>query len=140
MAMKFLVMAGILFFVTVGSASAQGHIGGMGAGGGTSLNGGGAINSGSATSKSPVGLDSQPLPNVQATNPGEFVPSTFENYDAAVSMGEQARRARAATVVEAAHAAQQTKASRATGATIVLEEDSEGKLIVMETTQVGTKP
>jgi hypothetical protein len=139
-AMKIMVMAGILLFVTIGSASAQGHIGGLGAGGGSGLNSGGAINSGSATSKSPVGLDSRPSPNVQATNPGEFVPSTFENYEAAVGMGEEARRARTATVVEAAHVAQQMKAARPTKPTIVLEEDSEGKLMVMETTRVQTKP
>jgi hypothetical protein len=139
--MKFLVMAGILLFAGIGSAAAQAYVGAPGSGssvgagpslnGGTGINGAGAINGASPTN-STVGSDSQPSRNVQATNPGEFVPSTFENYDAAVGMGEDTVRFRPLSVVEAARRAQQAKASAATKPAIFLEKDSEGKLIVVQ--------
>jgi hypothetical protein len=148
-AMKFLMMAGILLFVGIGSAGAQAYVGGPGSGtnvgAGSSLNstsginGAGAINTANSASNSNVGSDSQPAQNVQATNSGEFVPSTFENYRAAVSMGEEAGHVRPPTVVEAARLAQQVKAANAAKPAIVLEKDAEGKLIIVETEPAGTK-
>jgi hypothetical protein len=132
-AMKLLVMAGVLLFFGVGSASAQGSgLNGVG-----TLNSSGAMNGSSSTS----GRVAEPrqTANVQATNPREFVPSTFENYPAAVSMGEEARRARPLTVVEGSRLAQQTKAAAAEKPAIVLEKDSEGKLIVLEMKPVQPK-
>lgn len=140
--MKFLVMAGVLLFLGVGSASAQGYVGGSSVGAGSglngvgTLNGSGAMNGGSSTS----GRVAEPrhTDNNQAKNPGEFVPSTFENYSVALSMGEAAGRGRPLTVVEAARFAQQAKAA-ATKPAIVLEKDAEGKLIVLGTTPVQAK-
>ena len=113
----------------------------MGAGAGLNgvgtLNGSGAMNGGSSAS----GRVAEPrhTDNVQAKNPGEFVPSAFENYPAALSMGEEAGRVRPLTVVEAARFAQQAKAAANTKPAIVLEKDAEGKLIVLGTTPVQAK-
>ena len=142
-AMKFFMMAGVLLFAGVGSVSAQGYVGGSSVGAGAGLNGAGTLN-GSGTmngGSSTTGRVSDPrhTDNIQATNPGEFVPSTFENYPAALSMGEEARRARPLTVVEAARFAQQAKAAAAAKSALVLEKDSEGKLIVVETKPVQPK-
>ena len=141
--MKLFMMAGALLFVGVGSVSAQGYVGGSSVGAGSGLNGVGTLNgSGTVNSVgSTSGRVSEPrhTDNVQARNPGEFVPSTFENYPAALSMGEEARRARPLTVVEAARLAQQTKAAAAIRPAIVLEKDAEGKLMVLGTTPVQAK-
>ena len=138
--MKLFMVAGALLFVGVGSVRAQGYVGGSSVGAGSGLNGAGTLNgSGSMNGgSSTTGRVSEPrhTDNVQATNPGEFVPSTFENYPAALSMGEEARRARPLTVVEAARFAQQGKTAAATKPTLVLEKNSEGKLIVVETKPV----
>ena len=113
----------------------------MGAGSGLNgvgtLNGSGTVNSVGSTS----GRVSEPrhTDNVQARNPGEFVPSTFENYPAALSMGEEAGRVRPLTVVEAARLAQQAKAAATTKPAILLEKDAEGKLVVLGTTPVQAK-
>src|SRR5271156_7055996 len=111
--MKYL-LAGVLLFIAITSASAQSNFPNVGrVGGGSSLNSGSSLNG--AASNGTVGsgvgsVSSNASKNVQATNPGEFVPSTFETYDAALSMGENARRARSLTLVEAARLAQQAKA------------------------------
>jgi hypothetical protein len=142
--MKFLVMAGILFFAGIGSARAQGYVGGPTVGGGSGLNGigginrAGAINSGSSATGHVS--DPRPAENIQATNPGEFVPSTFQNYPAALGMGEAAGRRRPLTVVEAARSAQQEKAASVARPAKVLEKDAEGKLIVIETNPAPNKP
>jgi hypothetical protein len=142
--MKFLVMAGILLFAGIGSASAQGYVGGSTVGAGSGLNGVGAINGAGAMNgdSSAKGHVSAPRPaeNIQATNPGEFVPSTFQNYPDALGMGEAAGRVRPLTVVEAARSAQQAKAASVAKPAIVLEKDTEGKLIVFEIKQVQNKP
>jgi hypothetical protein len=147
--MKIFAMAGFLLFVGIGSAGAQGYVGGPGSGtnvgGGASLNsatgmnGAGGINTTNSTSVSVTGPDSRQAQNVQATNPGEFVPSTFQDYAAAVSMGEEARGMRRLTVAEAARLSQQTKMAGAAKSAIVLEKDADGKLILLETRPIETK-
>ncbi len=139
--MKFLAMAGILMFLGIGSTYAQATVGGAGSGptvGGSSINNAGSINSSSA-----IGVDASFDPgsskSVSATNPGEFVPSTFQNYPAAVTMGREGRM-RPLTVVEAAKLAQQAKTANASKPTINLEKDAEGKLVIVDTKPVDSKP
>jgi hypothetical protein len=142
--MKFWTMAGILLFAGVGSAGAQGMVGGTGSGsvGGaaslnsaTGLNASNSINTANASPSSTVGADAGPAQNDQARNPGEFVPSTFQNYHAALGLGEEAGRARPVSVVEAARLARQTKATSAAKPSVVLDKDAEGKLIVVQAKQ-----
>jgi hypothetical protein len=133
--MKFSVMAVVLFLASVGSAGAQ-SLGGVPTVGGSAINNSGSINSSSSINTRSLGapLDStaRAFKNVEATNPGEFVPSTFEDYDAAVNMGESARRFRPLTIVEAAHVAQKAKAAGAVKPGIILEQDAEGKLVFVQ--------
>lgn len=142
-AMKIFMMAAVLLFLAVGSASAQANIGGSSVGAGAGLSGVGSLNGNSSmnggSSSSGRVAEPRPAANVQAKNPGDFVPSTFENYPAAVSMGEEAMRARPLTVVEAARRAQQAKAAATGKSAIVLEKDTEGKLIVVEAAAVRAK-
>jgi hypothetical protein len=142
-AMKFFMMAGVLLFAGVGSVSAQGYVGGSSVGAGSGLNGVGTVNgSGSINGgSSATGGVSEPrhTENVQARNPGEFVPSTFENYPAALSLGEAAERMRQPTVAQAARLAQQARAAGVTKPALLLEKNSEGKLIVVETKPIQPK-
>jgi hypothetical protein len=134
--MKFLLVAGVLLLVGTGSANAQSmsNVGSIGAG--SSLNGASSVNH-SATMNpnggSSAGIVSDPRSSksVEGTNPGEFVPSTFESYDAALSLGEMAKRVRPLTVVEAARLAQQAKANPGAKPALVLEKDPDGNLIVV---------
>lgn len=142
-AMKLFMMAAVLLFVGVGSVSAQGYVGGSSVGAGSGLNGVGTLNGNgtinSVGSTSGRVLEPRHTDNVQARNPGEFVPSTFENYPAALSMGEAAERMRQPTVAEAARLAQQARAAGVTKPALVLEKDAEGKLIVVETKPIQPK-
>lgn len=136
MLMKFLLAAGVLLLVGIGSTQAQSlsNVGSIG--GGSSLNGSSSMNhsptmnTGGGSSTGSVS-NSRPSKNVEATNPGEFVPSTFESYDAALSLGEIANRMHPLTIVEAARLAQQAKANPAAKPALVLEKDAEGNLIVV---------
>jgi hypothetical protein len=134
--MKFLLVAGVLLLVGTGSANAQSmsNVGSIGAG--SSLNGASSVNH-SATMNpsggSSAGIVSDPRSSksVEGTNPGEFVPSTFESYDAALSLGEIAKRVRPLTIVDAARLAQQAKANPTAKPALVLEKDPDGNLIVV---------
>jgi hypothetical protein len=136
MLMKFLLAAGVLLFVGMGSTQAQSlsNVGSIG--GGSSLNGSSSVNH-SASANTGGGSNSLPLSgprpskNVEGTNPGEFVPSTFESYDAALSLGEIAKRMHPLSIVEAARSAQQAKANLAAKPALVLEKDADGNLIVV---------
>jgi hypothetical protein len=134
--MKFLLVAGALIFLGTGSANAQSlsNVGTIGAG--SSLNGASSVNNSptmnpSGSSTGGTVSDPRRSKSVEATNPGEFVPSTFESYDAALSLGEMAKRVHPLTVVEAARLAQQAKANPASKPALVLEKDPDGNLIVV---------
>jgi hypothetical protein len=80
------------------------------------------------------------LPRIsRRTNPGEFVPSTSQNYPAELAMGEAAGRRRPLAVVEAARSARQAKAASVARPAKILEKDAEGKLIVVEIKQAHNK-
>jgi hypothetical protein len=138
--MKVLLMTGILILIRVSSASAQSLGGGSVINNSNSINSSGSINGvGLSQNSSPVS-GTHASPNVAATNPGEFVPSTFEDYDAALNQGENARHFRPLTVVEASRLAQQAKAAGPARSAIMLEKDAEGNLIVVQANaQSGAK-
>jgi hypothetical protein len=136
--MKLLVMIGVLLLVGVGSAHAQSNFSNLGGsvGGGSSINDSSSVNHSGSINTSSAGTgsvsDSRVYKNVEATNPGAYVPSTYENYDAAVTMGRNAGLARPLTIVEAARMAQQAKEAGAAKPPILLEKDAAGKLIVVQ--------
>lgn len=135
--MKFLVMAGIVLFVSVGAANAQSLAGVPGIGGSSinnsgSLNHSGSINSESHSSNGSSVSSAGATRSVAGTNPGEFVPSTFEEYGKALDQGEEATRMRPISLAEAARMAQKTKAAGAMKPAIILENNSEGKLVVIQ--------
>jgi hypothetical protein len=138
--MKFLVMAAVMLFVSLGSVQAQSI------GGGGSVGDGGGINSATSISHAiginggggaaPAAASSAPTAkNVSGTNPGEFVPSTFESYGTALTMGQNAGHARPLSVAEAARMAQRAKLAANTKPTIILDKDAQGKLVVVQANQ-----
>jgi hypothetical protein len=87
---------------------------------------------GGAFSFSHSGHETQaPLPpNVSATNPGEFVPSTFESYKEALIIGQEELDAKPLSVAEAARILQAWKKSEIQKPALIVEQDSEGRIIV----------
>jgi hypothetical protein len=69
-------------------------------------------------------------PNVSATNPGEFVPSTFESYKEAVIIGQEELNAKPLSVAEAARSLQAWKKSETQKPALIAEQDGEGRIIV----------
>jgi hypothetical protein len=136
--MRFLVMMGMLFSIGVGSAHAQASVGTFGGSvGAGSINNAGSLGRNGGMNGASSATGSLPAPlvrkNADGTNPGQFVPSKYESYAAAVEMGENAMHARPPTVVEAAQMAQKEReAGAATKPAIVLEKNSDGKLIVVQ--------
>jgi hypothetical protein len=138
--MKFLVMAAVVLFAGLGPVSAQGTLGGAGSGstiGTSSLNSQGSLNNSSSINDTrsstsvTLGSDPRASSSVAGKNPGEFVPSTFQNYSVALDMGEEALRAQPTTLAEAARLAQHARAV-GTKPPIALDQDAHGKLIVVQ--------
>jgi hypothetical protein len=69
-------------------------------------------------------------PNVSATNPGEFVPSTFESYKEALIIGQEELDAKPLSVAEAARILQAWKKSEIHKPALIAEQDGEGRIIV----------
>ena len=123
-----LVLAIVLIFA--GTAHAQ--FGGeniTSAGG--SINGAGSLNSHHSTPTSPanpVNLDASV--NMNSKNPGEFVPSTFSSYQDALATAKMEADFRPMTVAEAARLSQDRKKNANDKASIQLDEDEHGKLVI----------
>lgn len=142
--MKTLLFAGLLLFVGVGSAHAQdlgsttatvGSSGSINSGGSiTSLSG---INSTSSTNNANSVSGQPSYRNVAGTNPDAYVPSTFENYDDAVTQGDAARRMRQPSLADAARKAQQAKAAHPAKPGVVVDRDATGKLVAVPATAPG---
>lgn len=137
MHMKFFVIAGIMLFVSVGAANAQSLAGVSGIGGSSinnagSVNNSGSINFESRSSSGSSASNAGATRSVAGTNPGEFVPSTFEAYDKALDQGQEAARIRPISLAGAARLAQKAKAAGAMKPAMVLEKNAEGKLIVIQ--------
>jgi len=75
------------------------------------------------------GTPPPPQVNVSATNPGEFVPSTFESYDQAVITGQEQLNARPVTVAEAARIFQAQRKSDSQKPALIVEQGDDGKII-----------
>ncbi len=146
--MKTLLFAGLLLFVGVGTAHAQADIGSTGGSIGTngSINSGGSIttasgiNSTSHTNNAGSVSGTPSYKNVEGQNPDAYVPSTFENYNDAVSQGDEARRTRQPSLADAARKAQQAKAAHPAKPGVVVERDATGKLVAVPATPATTAP
>jgi hypothetical protein len=113
---KIVLLAAIAFFA--GSAQAQMRVASA-ASGGTS-----GFSHSSHETQAPA------PPNVSATNPGEFVPSTFESYKEAVIIGQEELNAKPVSVAEAARSLQAWKKSETQKPALIAEQDGEGRIIV----------
>jgi hypothetical protein len=139
MQMKTLLFAGLLLFIGVGSAHAQADVGSTtgSIGSSGSINAGGSLSSSSglnstASTNNGNSVSGQPsYRNAEGTNPDAYVPSTFENYDDAVTQGDAARRMRQPSLADAARKAQQAKAAHPAKPGVVVDRDATGKLITV---------
>jgi hypothetical protein len=137
---KLFVLAGIL--ILAGTAHAQ--YGGSLNNGGT-INGSGNLNSSTgmnnsksingdsgktaSSPNSPDGVRDASV-NSSSKNPGLFVPSTYSSYREAVTLGLMEGQIRPLTVAEAARLSQQQKKAAKQKPAIVLEQDTNGKLMI----------
>jgi len=104
--------------------------GSMGIGNGGGLNGSGSINpphpgSGSSSAGAPA-----VYLNVDTKNPGEYVPSTFTNFKEAVVTAEANSHIKPLTLADLARQTQRERKAAAPGKTIVMDQDSDGKLFI----------
>jgi len=114
---KIILLAAIAFLA--GSAQAQMRVASGGASGGTL-----SFSHSNHETQAPL------PPNVSATNPGEFVPSTFESYKEAVIIGQEELNAKPLSVAEAARNLQAWKKSETQKPALIAEQDGEGRIIV----------
>jgi hypothetical protein len=133
---KVLTMAA--FFIFAGAAQAQ-LIGGSISDhqGYNTMNSGmenwGSLNPHHASSSNDSVAPSQG--NVSAQNPGEFVPSTFEGYKEAVADAKANANKKPLTLADIARQAQAEKRAAEPKQAMVLEENSDGKLVIAKPKQ-----
>jgi hypothetical protein len=122
---KIILLAGIAMLA--GSAQAQMRSSGMSSSGG------------SLSFSHPSYGTSAPPPqaNASATNPGEFIPSTFESYKEAVMIGQEALEAKPTTVAEAARILRDWKKSEIQKPALIAEQDDAGNMIISSEKQQG---
>jgi hypothetical protein len=72
--------------------------------------------------------------NVSDTNPGEYIPSRFEGYKEAVSDGKAWSNRKSMTIAEMARQSQADKKAAEGKKVMVLEQGSDGKLVILEPT------
>jgi hypothetical protein len=115
---KVILLAGIALLA--GSAQAQMRSNGM-------SSSGGSLSFPHSSHGTPAPA---PLVNVSATNPGEFVPSTFESYNEAVITGQEQLNARPVTVAEAARILQAQKKSETEKPVLIVVQDDNGRMVI----------
>ena len=126
---KVLLFAAV--FVFAGAAQAQ--IGGS-ISGHAGINGAGGLEShGGLNSPQPaLNNGTTTFNNVSGTNPGEFVPSTFESYKDAVADAKANANKKSLTLADIARQAQAEKKTAEPKSAMVLEENSDGKLVIAD--------
>jgi hypothetical protein len=117
---KTILILGIAFLA--GSAQAQFR--------GGSLNSAGGMNGSHSTISNSGATGSTSQGNVGATNPGEFVPSTFESYQQAVATGQEELDARPLRLADVARILQAQKKSEIQKPALTAEQDDEGNVII----------
>jgi hypothetical protein len=123
---KLFLLAGIAFLA--GSTQAQMRSSGISSSGSLSFS------HASKGSAAPA-----PQVNVSATNPGEFVPSTFESYKEAVMTGQEQLNARPVTIAEAARILQAQKKFETQKPALIVEQDDNGKMVISSGETAGTQ-
>lgn len=100
----------------------------------TSAGGGGASGGLStphtSAPNSAPGPYSGPRMNASANNPGEFVPTTFQNYHEAIATAEREQESKPLEVAEAARMTQAMKRSATQKAALVAEQDDAGNVVI----------
>ncbi len=116
---KIILLAGIALL----AGTAQAQFGG-------SLNSSGSMNGSRSTIANNIAPASAPQANVSATNPGEFVPSTFESYQQAVATGQEELDAKPLRVAEVARMLQARRKLEIQKPALIAEQDDDGNVII----------
>ncbi len=97
------------------------------------INGAGGLNSAGALNAAHPILDNGTtiFINTSGRNEGEFVPSTFASYKDAVAEAKANANRQPVTLADMARQAQAQKKAVELKSAIVLEQDSDGKLVIM---------
>jgi hypothetical protein len=136
---KLIFLAGLLSLAGTAHAQRAGAVAspynsaGGGGGGGFSSGGSGTLGN---TLPGPY---STPRANASGTNTGEFVPTSFENYQEAVSAGQRELDAKLPQVAEAARMAQATKKAGTHKPALAAVQDNAGNLVISTPRQGGNK-
>ncbi len=119
----FLIFAGTTHAQTIGG-TINNHAG---------INGAGGLESAGAMNPPHPILDNGTTNfiNTSGRNPGEFVPSTFASYQDAVAEAKANANKQPLTLADMARQAQAQKKAAESKAAMVLEQDSDGKLVIM---------
>ena len=123
---KIILLAGIALF----AGTAQAQFGG-------SLNSSSGMNGSRSTIANNVAPASAPQANVSGTNPGEFVPSTFESYQQAVATGQEELDARPLRLAEVARMLQARRKLEIQTPALIAEQDDDGNVIISSGKQRG---
>jgi hypothetical protein len=136
---KLIFLAGLLSLAGTAHAQRAGAVAnpynsaGGGAGGGFSSGGSGTLGN---TLPGPYSL---PRTNASGTNTGEFVPTSFENYEEAVSAGQRELDAKRPQVAEAAREAQAMKKAGTQKPALVAIQDDAGNVVISTPRHSGNK-
>lgn len=123
---KIILLAGIALL----AGTAQAQFGG-------SLNSASGMNGSRSTIANNVAPASSPQANVSGTNPGEFVPSTFESYQQAVATGQEELDARPLRLAEVARMLQARRKLEIQTPALIAEQDDDGNVIISAGKQRG---
>jgi hypothetical protein len=130
---KLIFLAGLLTLASTAHAQRAGagavanpYNSGGGAGGGGGFSSGGSATLGN-TLPGPYSL---PRANAAGTNTGEFVPTSYENYQDAVSAGQRELDAKRPQVAEAAREAQAMKKAGTQMPALVAIQDDAGNVVI----------
>jgi hypothetical protein len=137
---KLIFLAGLLSLTGTAHAQRAGAVANPYNSGGGGAGGGGFSSGGSGTLGNTLpGPYSLPRTNASGTNTGEFVPTSFENYEEAVNAGQRELDAKRPQVAEAARAAQARKKAGTPGPALVAIQDDAGNVVISTPRHGGNK-
>lgn len=127
--MRKTILAVLIFLFAGANAAYAQHPAGMTPSPNTFGGGGGY---GGGISGASAAVHSKPAPppamNVSARNDGPFVPSTYQNYSAAVAEGDKVLNARPASLGDLSRQVREQKKATGNKARVFVDQDEDGKI------------
>jgi hypothetical protein len=128
-----LILSAFLFFAGTAHAQMGGTLNysnGLNASGG--IGGAGALNQ---AHPNMGGGSAAPTESVSGTNSGPYVPSTYESYNDVICEAKEDAKKKPVTLADIARQAQADKKAAEPKSAVLLEQDSDGKLVIANPTK-----